>query len=211
MLTDYTMEMSSHTSPASRKRSKTISKRRVSARGVQRYHSHFNRSYLPLAIEEDKNGSTRRFDVYSLCNHPVTEPHSSTFVTDSTMNDTMEYKAIETVNLLVNNKTRLHKATNTDKCPEEEEEEEEEALCKKGESGGSNRVLASMAQLLESLVDQSSQGNGQSTRLVWVELFLVSVAPSREFLIASLRIMLRCLAGFTQISRDPFVEIVEQN
>ncbi|KZV54388.1 protein terminal ear1 [Dorcoceras hygrometricum] len=30
-----------------------------------------------------------------------------------------------------------------------------------GESGGSNCVLASMAHLLERLVDQSSQGNGQ--------------------------------------------------
>ncbi|KZV16511.1 hypothetical protein F511_26787 [Dorcoceras hygrometricum] len=34
--------------------SKVISKRSVSARGVQRYHSYFNRSCLPSAIEEDK-------------------------------------------------------------------------------------------------------------------------------------------------------------
>ncbi|KZV24156.1 hypothetical protein F511_17783 [Dorcoceras hygrometricum] len=51
MLTDYTREMSLHTSPASSKRSKTISKRSVSAIGVQRYHSHFNRSCLPSTIE----------------------------------------------------------------------------------------------------------------------------------------------------------------
>ncbi|KZV24365.1 hypothetical protein F511_19867 [Dorcoceras hygrometricum] len=44
----------SHTSPASSKCSKTISKRSVSARGVQRYHSYFNRSCLPSEIEEDK-------------------------------------------------------------------------------------------------------------------------------------------------------------
>ncbi|KZV15649.1 hypothetical protein F511_38857 [Dorcoceras hygrometricum] len=46
--------MSSHTSPASRKRPKAISKRSVSARGFQRYHSYFNRSCLPSTIEEDK-------------------------------------------------------------------------------------------------------------------------------------------------------------
>ncbi|KZV34109.1 hypothetical protein F511_43318 [Dorcoceras hygrometricum] len=54
MLTDYTREMSSRTSPASRKRPKAISKRSVSVRGVQRYHSYINRSCLPSAIEEDK-------------------------------------------------------------------------------------------------------------------------------------------------------------
>ncbi|KZV44610.1 hypothetical protein F511_41246 [Dorcoceras hygrometricum] len=54
MLTDYTREMSSHTSPASRKLPKSISKQSVSARGVQRYHSDFNRSCLPSALEEDK-------------------------------------------------------------------------------------------------------------------------------------------------------------
>ncbi|KZV37619.1 protein IQ-DOMAIN 1-like [Dorcoceras hygrometricum] len=53
-LTNYKREMSSHTSPASSKCPKAISKRNVSARGVQRYHSHFNRSCLPSAIEEDK-------------------------------------------------------------------------------------------------------------------------------------------------------------
>ncbi|KZV39811.1 hypothetical protein F511_29939 [Dorcoceras hygrometricum] len=54
MPTDYTREMSSHTSTASSKRSKTISKRSVSARGVQRYHSRLRRSCLPPEIEEDK-------------------------------------------------------------------------------------------------------------------------------------------------------------
>ncbi|KZV54620.1 protein IQ-DOMAIN 1-like [Dorcoceras hygrometricum] len=54
ILTDYTREMSLHTSPASSKRPKEISKRSVSARGVQRYHSHSRRSCLPSAIEEDK-------------------------------------------------------------------------------------------------------------------------------------------------------------
>ncbi|KZV22368.1 hypothetical protein F511_27895 [Dorcoceras hygrometricum] len=54
MITDYTRDMSPRTSPASRKRPKVISKRRVSARRVQRYHSYFNRSCLPSAIEEDK-------------------------------------------------------------------------------------------------------------------------------------------------------------
>ncbi|KZV43892.1 hypothetical protein F511_33949 [Dorcoceras hygrometricum] len=52
MLTDYAREMSLHTSPASSKRSKTISKRSVSATGVHRYHSHFNRSCPASAIEE---------------------------------------------------------------------------------------------------------------------------------------------------------------
>ncbi|KZV49519.1 hypothetical protein F511_12825 [Dorcoceras hygrometricum] len=52
-LKDYTREMSSHTSPASRKRQKAIYKRSASARGVQRYNSYFNRS-LPPEIEEDK-------------------------------------------------------------------------------------------------------------------------------------------------------------
>ncbi|KZV35496.1 histone-lysine N-methyltransferase ASHR2 [Dorcoceras hygrometricum] len=54
MLTDYTREMSLRTSSASSKRPKAISKRSVSARGVQRYHSYFNRSCLPSAIEEYK-------------------------------------------------------------------------------------------------------------------------------------------------------------
>ncbi|KZV44118.1 hypothetical protein F511_15217 [Dorcoceras hygrometricum] len=54
MPTDYTREMSSHTSPASSKRSKTISKQIVSARGVQRYHSRLHRSCLPPEIGEDK-------------------------------------------------------------------------------------------------------------------------------------------------------------
>ncbi|KZV35267.1 protein IQ-DOMAIN 1-like [Dorcoceras hygrometricum] len=54
MLTDYTRDMSSRTSPASSKRPKAISNRSVSARGVQRYHSYFNWSCLPSAIEEDK-------------------------------------------------------------------------------------------------------------------------------------------------------------
>ncbi|KZV44636.1 hypothetical protein F511_26095 [Dorcoceras hygrometricum] len=53
MLTYYTREMSSCTSPSSSKHQKAISKRSVSARGVQRYHSYFNRSCLPSAIEED--------------------------------------------------------------------------------------------------------------------------------------------------------------
>ncbi|KZV32116.1 hypothetical protein F511_29683 [Dorcoceras hygrometricum] len=48
------VESSNNARQASSKRSKTISKRSVSARGVQRYHSHFNRSCLPSAIEEDK-------------------------------------------------------------------------------------------------------------------------------------------------------------
>ncbi|KZV36920.1 protein IQ-DOMAIN 1-like [Dorcoceras hygrometricum] len=52
--TDYKKEMSSHTSPASSIHPKAISKRSVSARGVQRYHSHSRRSFLPSAIEEDK-------------------------------------------------------------------------------------------------------------------------------------------------------------
>ncbi|KZV56613.1 hypothetical protein F511_13844 [Dorcoceras hygrometricum] len=52
--TDYTREMSSHTSPSSRKRSKTLPKRSVSARGVQRYHSLPSRSCLLPEIEEDK-------------------------------------------------------------------------------------------------------------------------------------------------------------
>ncbi|KZV13861.1 hypothetical protein F511_44925 [Dorcoceras hygrometricum] len=54
MLTDYRREMSSHTSLASRKRSKAISKRSVLVRGVQHYHSYFNRRCLPSAIEEYK-------------------------------------------------------------------------------------------------------------------------------------------------------------
>ncbi|KZV49142.1 histone-lysine N-methyltransferase ASHR2 [Dorcoceras hygrometricum] len=54
MLTDYTREMSSRTSLASSKRPKAISKRSVSARGVQRYHSYFNRSCLSSVIKEDK-------------------------------------------------------------------------------------------------------------------------------------------------------------
>ncbi|KZV17465.1 metal tolerance protein 10-like [Dorcoceras hygrometricum] len=54
MLTDYTREMSSRTSPASRKRPKAISKQSVSTRGFQHYHSYFNRSCLPSSIEEDK-------------------------------------------------------------------------------------------------------------------------------------------------------------
>ncbi|KZV26377.1 hypothetical protein F511_38039 [Dorcoceras hygrometricum] len=59
ILTDYTREMSSHTSPASRKRPKAISKRSVSARGVQHYHSYFNWSCLPSAIKEDKQRNIR--------------------------------------------------------------------------------------------------------------------------------------------------------
>ncbi|KZV40254.1 hypothetical protein F511_19390 [Dorcoceras hygrometricum] len=60
MLTDYTREMSSRTSPTSSKRPKAISKRSVSARGVQRYHSYFNRSCLSSVIEEDKVRSCNR-------------------------------------------------------------------------------------------------------------------------------------------------------
>ncbi|KZV17896.1 DNA ligase 4 [Dorcoceras hygrometricum] len=41
-------------SPSFTQASKSSTKRSVSARGVQRYHSHFNRSYLSPAIEEDK-------------------------------------------------------------------------------------------------------------------------------------------------------------
>ncbi|KZV28514.1 putative LRR receptor-like serine/threonine-protein kinase [Dorcoceras hygrometricum] len=41
--------------------SKISTKRRVLARGVQRYHSYFNRSYLPSAIGEDK--LTSSFDI----------------------------------------------------------------------------------------------------------------------------------------------------
>ncbi|KZV24210.1 F-box/FBD/LRR-repeat protein [Dorcoceras hygrometricum] len=57
MLTEYKREMSSRTSLASSKRPNAISKRSVSARGVQRYHSYFNRSSLPSVIEEDKGPS----------------------------------------------------------------------------------------------------------------------------------------------------------
>ncbi|KZV36791.1 protein IQ-DOMAIN 1-like [Dorcoceras hygrometricum] len=55
---DYTREMSSHTSPASSKRPKAISKRSVSAIGVQRYHSHSHQNCLSPAIEEDKTKSS---------------------------------------------------------------------------------------------------------------------------------------------------------
>ncbi|KZV18733.1 rho GTPase-activating protein 7-like [Dorcoceras hygrometricum] len=65
---DYTREMSSRTSPASSKRSKVISKRRISARGVQRYQSYFNRSCIPSAIGEDKARADR------FCNrHNITQ------------------------------------------------------------------------------------------------------------------------------------------
>ncbi|KZV16727.1 hypothetical protein F511_25873 [Dorcoceras hygrometricum] len=52
--------MSSRTSPASIKRPKAISKRIVSAIGVQRYHSYFNWSFLSSAIEEDKTQTTQK-------------------------------------------------------------------------------------------------------------------------------------------------------
>ncbi|KZV34646.1 hypothetical protein F511_23365 [Dorcoceras hygrometricum] len=44
----------SRTSPSLIQASKSGTKRSVSARGVQRYHSHFSRSLLPSAIVEDK-------------------------------------------------------------------------------------------------------------------------------------------------------------
>ncbi|KZV33815.1 hypothetical protein F511_30314 [Dorcoceras hygrometricum] len=47
-------ESSKQRKTASRKRPKASSKRSVSAIGVQRYHSYFNRSCLLSAIEEDK-------------------------------------------------------------------------------------------------------------------------------------------------------------
>ncbi|KZV34209.1 hypothetical protein F511_40195 [Dorcoceras hygrometricum] len=40
--------------PSFTQASKSSTKRSVSTRGVQRYHSHFNRIYLPPEIEEDK-------------------------------------------------------------------------------------------------------------------------------------------------------------
>ncbi|KZV14335.1 hypothetical protein F511_43658 [Dorcoceras hygrometricum] len=52
MLTDYTREMSSRTSPILTQASKSGTKRSVSARGVQHCHSYFSRSCLPPAIGE---------------------------------------------------------------------------------------------------------------------------------------------------------------
>ncbi|KZV48145.1 beta-glucosidase 40-like [Dorcoceras hygrometricum] len=54
MLTDYRTEMSSRTSPSLTQASTTCTKRSVFERGVQHYHSYFNRRCLPPAIGEDK-------------------------------------------------------------------------------------------------------------------------------------------------------------
>ncbi|KZV30380.1 F-box/FBD/LRR-repeat protein-like [Dorcoceras hygrometricum] len=54
-------------------------------RRVVNYHSSwvgqrqvelFDASGIQVWCKDEREGSTRRFDVYSLCNHPVTEPRS---------------------------------------------------------------------------------------------------------------------------------------
>ncbi|KZV47426.1 guanylate-binding protein 7-like [Dorcoceras hygrometricum] len=93
---DYTREMSSHTSPASRKRLKTISKRSISARGVQRYHSYFNRSCLSSAIEEDKNWEHLHRQlklsqlIFPLANRSCNRSHSNPKQISTNSNDVAE-------------------------------------------------------------------------------------------------------------------------
>ncbi|KZV23001.1 hypothetical protein F511_16752 [Dorcoceras hygrometricum] len=53
MLTDYRRDMSCHLTKLGASFQK-LYQRSVLARGVQRYHSYFNRSYLPPTIGEDK-------------------------------------------------------------------------------------------------------------------------------------------------------------
>ncbi|KZV39890.1 hypothetical protein F511_04530 [Dorcoceras hygrometricum] len=61
MLTDYRREMSSRSTFSSSRVSKKDTKRSVLARGVQRYHSYFSRSYIPSAIGEDKAPDSDQF------------------------------------------------------------------------------------------------------------------------------------------------------
>ncbi|KZV30942.1 polyadenylate-binding protein 2-like [Dorcoceras hygrometricum] len=52
--------------------SKSSTKRSFLARGVQRYHSYFRRSYLPSAIGEDKVPVEDL--IYTSCTDPIPQP-----------------------------------------------------------------------------------------------------------------------------------------